>query len=101
VVLYYLDDNIDQIVFLDVDDLQVLCKKTFELRLYELINHKLDLSGFDQAYKNKNVGRKAYSPALLLRVIKQWSGTQKDLRETKDVADRASICQHHIKRRSQ
>lgn len=65
----YLDDNIDQIVFLDVDYLKVLGEKTFERCLYELMTHKLDLSVFDQAYKNKKAGRKAYPPALLLRVI--------------------------------
>lgn len=65
----YLDDNIDQIVFLDVDYLKVLGEKTFERCLYELMTHKLDLSAFDEAYKNKKVGRKAYPPALLLRVV--------------------------------
>ena len=65
----YLDDNIDQIVFLDVDYVKVLGEKTFERCLYELMTHKLDLSDFDQTYKNKKVGRKAYPPALLLRIV--------------------------------
>ena len=65
----YLDDNIDQIVFLDMDYVKVLGEKTFERCLYELMTHNLDLSLFDQAYKHKKVGRKAYPPALLLRVI--------------------------------
>ena len=65
----YLEDTIDQVVLLDVDCLEVLGEKTFERCLYELMTNKLDLSDFDQAYKNKKVGRKAYPPALLLRVI--------------------------------
>lgn len=65
----YLDDNINQTVFLDVDYLKVLGNNTFEFCLYELLTHHLDLSAFDEAYHNKKVGRKAYPPALLLRVI--------------------------------
>lgn len=65
----YLDDNIDQIVFLDVDYLKVLGEKTFERCLFELVTHKLDLSDFHKIYKNQKVGRKAYPPALLLRII--------------------------------
>ena len=65
----YIDDNIDQIVFLDVDYLKVLGTNTFERCLYELLTNKLDLSVFDEAYKNKTAGRKAYPPALLLRIV--------------------------------
>ena len=65
----YVDDNINQIVFLDVDYLHVLGEKTFERCLYELLTHHLDLSVFDSAYHNKKVGRKAYPPAMLLRII--------------------------------
>lgn len=65
----YLDDNVHQSVFLDVNFLEILGDKTFEFSLYTLITEKLDLSEFDQRYKNKTVGRKAYPPALLLRVI--------------------------------
>lgn len=65
----YLDDNINQIVFLDVDYLKVLGANTFERCLYELITNKMDLSVFDSAFKNKKVGRKAYPPAMMLRII--------------------------------
>ena len=65
----YLDDNLHQTVFLDVNYLEVLGKNTFEYCLYELLTHHLDLSCFDRLYKNSRVGRKAYPPALLLRVI--------------------------------
>ena len=65
----YLGDNIYQIVFLDVDYIQVLGEKTFERCLFELVTHNLDLSIFNGLYKNQKVGRKAYPPALLLRII--------------------------------
>lgn len=65
----YLDDNLNQSVFLDINYLEVLGENTFEFCLYQLMTHTLDLGVFDQRYKNKNVGRKAYPPAILLRVI--------------------------------
>lgn len=65
----YLDDNLNQSVFLDFNFLEILGNNTFEYSLYKLITERLDLSEFDQRYKNKKVGRKAYPPALLLRVI--------------------------------
>ena len=65
----YLDENIHQTVFLDVNYLEVLGNNTFEASLYKLTTEMLDLSAFDASYKNNKVGRKAYSPALLLRVI--------------------------------
>ena len=65
----YLDDNLNQSVFLDINYLDVLGEHTFELCLYTLLTHTLDLGAFDRRFKNKNVGRKAYPPALLLRVI--------------------------------
>ena len=65
----YIDDNVDQIVFLDVDYLNVLGEKIFERCLYQLLTHHVDLAVFDSAYKNKKVGRKAYPPAMLLRIV--------------------------------
>jgi transposase len=65
----YLDDNLNQSVFLDINYLDVLGENTFEYCLYTLLTHTLDLEEFESRYKNKKVGRKAYPPALLLRVI--------------------------------
>jgi len=42
---------------------------TFEYAIYYLINHKLDLSIFNSAYKNDATGRLAYDPAILLSII--------------------------------
>ena len=49
----YLDDKLDQTVFLDVDYLKVLDSNTFEYCLYELITKRIDLSVFDTLYKNQ------------------------------------------------
>lgn len=65
----FLDDNLNQSVFLTVNYLEVLGENTFEFCVYQLITHQLDLTEFTHRYKNKTVGRKAYPPALLLRVI--------------------------------
>lgn len=65
----YLDDNLNQSVFLTINYLDVLGENTFEYCLYMLLTQTLDLKEFESRYKNKKVGRKAYPPALLLRVI--------------------------------
>lgn len=65
----YVDDNLNQSVFLDFNFLEILGNRTFEHSLYTLITERLDLSEFHERYKNKKVGRKAYPPAMLLRVI--------------------------------
>ena len=65
----FIDDNINQTVFLDVNFLDTLGENTFEFSLYTLLTDTLDLSEFTDKYKNKKSGRKAYPPALLLRVI--------------------------------
>lgn len=42
---------------------------TFEYAIHYLIENRLDLEAFDQRYKNDDVGRYAYDPAVLLKVI--------------------------------
>ena len=65
----FLDDNLNQSVFFDINYLEVLGQNTFEHCLYYLLERDELLVEFLQRYKNKNAGRKAYPPALLLRVI--------------------------------
>ncbi|MFT5550420.1 MAG: transposase, partial [Candidatus Azotimanducaceae bacterium] len=65
----FLDDNLNQSVFFDINYLEVLRSNTFEYCLYHLLENDEIVSDFYARYKNKNVGRKAYPPALLLRVI--------------------------------
>ena len=54
----FLDDNLNQSVFLDINYLEVLGENTFEFCLYQLITHQLDLTEFTRRYENKSVGRK-------------------------------------------
>ena len=65
----FLDDNLNQSVFFDLNYLDVLGTDTFEYCLYHLLEQDELLVDFLAPYKNKHVGRKAYHPALLLRVI--------------------------------
>ena len=65
----FLDDNLNQNVFYDINFLEILGDNTFEYCLYHLLENDDLLSDFYLRYKNKHVGRKAYPPALLLRII--------------------------------
>ena len=55
--------------FLAVDLERQLVPGTFEHALYWLIDHEIDLSGFDCRYRNDLTGASAYPPALLLKVV--------------------------------
>ncbi len=65
----FLNDNLNQSVFFDLNYLEVLGENTFEYCLYRLLECDDLLADFYLRYKNKHVGRKAYPPALLLRII--------------------------------
>ncbi len=65
----FITDNLNQHVLIDINYLDVLGEDSFEFYLYKLLTEVVDLSEFEAKYKNKRVGRKAYPPALLLRVI--------------------------------
>jgi transposase len=65
----FIDTNINQTVFLDINYLDVLGNNTFEYYLYQLLENTNILDEFYKRYKNTTVGRKAYPPELLLRII--------------------------------
>lgn len=65
----FINDSLNQTVFFDINYLDVLGENTFEYSLYYLLENNLDLGEFFKRYNNQRVGRKAYHPALLLRVI--------------------------------
>lgn len=65
----FIDTNINQTVFFDINYLDQLGKNNFDFYLYTLLNKEHMLDEFLLRYKNKNVGRKAYPPELLLRLI--------------------------------
>ena len=55
--------------FLAVDLTRQLLPGTFEHALNHLLDHEVDLSGFDARYCNDETGASAYPPAMLLKVI--------------------------------
>ena len=55
--------------FLAVDLERQLLPGTFEHALCHLIDHEIDLSGFDGRYSNDLSGAAAYPPAMLLKVV--------------------------------
>ena len=63
------DDNLGQQVLLNVDFLEVLGTNSFEYSLYRLLDRDDLLSDFIAQYRNSHSGRKAYPPAMLLRII--------------------------------
>jgi hypothetical protein len=65
----FLDDNLNKSLFFYINYLEILGNNTFECCLYHLLENDKVVSDFYSRYKNKNVGRKAYPPALLFRVI--------------------------------
>jgi transposase len=55
--------------FIAVDLERQLLPGSFEHALNHLIDHEIDLSGFDARYKNDLTGASAWPPALLLKVV--------------------------------
>ena len=55
--------------FLAVDLQRQLLPGTFEHALNYLLDHKLDLSSFDERFCNDVTGATAYPPAMHLKVI--------------------------------
>ncbi len=55
--------------FLAVDLARQLLPGTFEHALNHLLDHELDLSGFDARFRNDTSGASAYPPAMLLKIV--------------------------------
>ena len=55
--------------FLPVDLARQLLPGTFEHALNHLLDHEIDLSGFDTRFCNDDTGAAAYPPAMLLKVV--------------------------------
>jgi transposase len=55
--------------FLPVDLARQLLPGTFEHAVHHLVEHAIDLSPFDQRFRNDATGAPAYPPALLLKVV--------------------------------
>ncbi len=65
----FVEYNPNQTVLLPISFDQQILPGTFEYTLNYLVDHKLDLSIFNHKYNNDDVGRPAYDPALLLKVV--------------------------------
>ena len=55
--------------FLAVDLQRQLLPGTFEHALNHLLDHELDLTGFDARFRNDEAGAAAYPPAMLLKIV--------------------------------
>ncbi len=55
--------------FLAVDLQRQLLPGTFEHAMNYLVDNELDLSSFDERFKNDVTGAAAYPPAMLLKVV--------------------------------
>ena len=55
--------------FIAVDLQPQLLPGSFEHALDHLIDHELDLTGFDSRYRNDRTGASAYPPGMLLKVV--------------------------------
>ena len=65
----YKPTDFHQITMIPVDFKSQLSPGTFEYTLDYLIEHELDISIFDQRYKNDKTGATAYDPKILLKII--------------------------------
>jgi transposase len=61
--------NYDQDAMVVISYRHQLQPGTFEYAVHYLIEHKLDLSVFHPRYSNEDTGRRAYDPAILLKII--------------------------------
>jgi transposase len=64
---------------------------TFEYTLSYLIDNKIDLSVFEDRYKNDETGAPAYDPALLLKIV--LFAYSKGITSSRQIA---SLCREHV-----
>ena len=65
----YKPDLSCQSKFIPIDFSQQIVPGTFEYALAHIVDHHLDLSGFDAWYRNDSTGAAAYSPSVMLKII--------------------------------
>jgi transposase len=58
-----------QRIFLPVSLEEQLMPGTLEFAIHTLIENRLDMTVFDENYKNDETGRSAYSPKVLLKIV--------------------------------
>ena len=65
----YKPDLSCQSKFIPIDFSQQILPGTFEYALSHIVDHKLDLNGFDKWYDNDKKGAAAYPPSVMLKII--------------------------------
>ena len=65
----FIATNYKQNLLLSINFEDQLQPGTFEYAIHYLVENKLDLSEFEEKYKNESGGRAAYSPSVLLKII--------------------------------
>ena len=65
----YKDTRNDHMKMIPVSFQQQILPGSFEYSLAWLVDNELDLTAFDQHYKNDDTGRPAYDPKLLLKIV--------------------------------
>lgn len=65
----YINRNYDQHTMVVINFKEHLQPGTFEYTLHDLFEHHIDLSFFDEVYRNDDGGRPAIHPAILLKII--------------------------------
>jgi len=68
-VAHYKKYSYAQGTFIPIHFEKQIIPGTFEYSLNHYIDHKLDLSIFDERYKNEETGATAYDPRILLKII--------------------------------
>ena len=74
-------------MFLSLNLKEQLLSGTFEYMLNDLIRNKIDISLFDDNYKNDNTGSKAIPPAVLIKLI--IYGYSKGIKSSRGLAELA------------
>jgi len=65
----YKSYNYSQTVLLPVSLFDQLMPGTIEFAIHTLVEDKMDMSLFDERYKNDETGRSAYDPKVLLKIV--------------------------------
>jgi len=65
----YKSYNYSQTVLLPVSLENQLMSGTIEFAIHTLVEDKMDMSGFDERYKNDETGRSVYDPKVLLKIV--------------------------------
>jgi len=87
----YIPYNYNQSAMVVINFTDQIQPGTFEHAVHYLVDNKLDLSCFDEAYKNDDNGRPAYDPAILLKIV--LFAYSKGITSSREIA---WCCQHNI-----